>query len=151
MRSVFASSLGGLAALLFSVALFTEATAQDKQEAVRVTIKSVRVKAVNKDGNAWDVNNGKPDLAVRIRNMSDKNVKDLTTDTAEDSFQATFTGAIVPALRDQMLQIDVVDKDVAIEDLIGRKTLVLNQDTLKNGRVELSFDQVESLVLEFAK
>jgi hypothetical protein len=123
--------------------------AQDKNKTVRVVLKKVRVSETNKDGQAWDISNGKPDLVVRVKNLSDTTIKEFVSQEMTDTFEATYDVATILAVEGQRLQIEVVDKDVVIEDLIGRTNITLTADMIKKGNTELSFDLVKSLTLEF--
>ena len=127
-----------------------QAGKEDKKSA-RVTLKAVRVKETNKEGDAWDVNNGKPDLVVRMKNLTDNAAKDFTSAEKQDTFAATFDAPALLVVEDQTIQIEVVDEDVADDDLIGRKKLVVSGELLRKGTADLSFDQVTSLTLEFRK
>jgi hypothetical protein len=139
----------GAAFALHSPAV-SEAGGKDVKPMV-IHLKSVRVSETNKDGQAWDINNGKPDLVVKIKNDSDSNVKEFTSSEKTDVFEATWDVATIPFLKNQKVTITVWDKDVASDDLIGRKQIEITEDMIAKGRAELSFDQVKSLIIEFKK
>jgi hypothetical protein len=151
MKSVVAAAVAFLA---FAIAVDNigqlAAGADDERKTVRLFLKKVRVSETNKDGNPWDVNNGRPDLVVRIKNLSDNTVKEWSSQEKSDTFEATFDVATVVVEKGQKIQIEVVDKDVAANDLIGRTSFELTKDMInKKGATEISFELVKALTLEF--
>src|SRR5262245_54739914 len=68
--------------VLFCAALILERTAavagdkdkdkdKESKKTVRMFLVSVKVSETNKDGKSWDPNDGKPDLYVVVKNLSD--------------------------------------------------------------------------------
>ena len=127
--------------------------AADADTAYTVVVKKVEVKETKKDGSSWDVDNGKPDLAVSVRNESDKDQKAFTTKTKNDTFSADFDEPTTLKIRaGQVLEIEVLDIDVAVNDIIGKVRREIPADVLSKGKWRIeSFDQVISLEIEFKK
>ena len=125
----------------------------DDDAGYTVVVKKVEVKTTQKDGSAWDVDNGKPDLAVIVRNVSDKGSKEFTTKTKDDTLTAEFDEpASIKVRPGQTLEFEVVDKDVAVNDTIGKVKKEMTADHLKSGKIRLEkFDQVVYLEIEVKK
>ena len=140
------------AILTLAVALLatTTITAKAAEGEHVVVIKSVSVKKVNKEGEAWDINNGAPDLMVVVRNSSERDSKEFKTEEKEDTYAANFNAVTTVKLRaDQELTIEVIDVDAVNNDLIGKMTRKFTAEELKEGKVELkNFGQVIRLELE---
>lgn len=140
-----------IAALLALTVVVPGTQARVAQDtAYTVVVKKVEVETTKKDGSSWDVDNGKPDLAVIIRNMSDKDSKTFTTKTKDDTFSAEFDEPTTIKVRPgQTLEFEVVDKDVAINDTIGKVQKEMTEGMLKDGKLKLEkFDRV--IYLEIA-
>lgn len=153
MRALRTTIVGSL--VLFGLALAldalrTTATADDNdKKAMRVFLKKVVVSETNKDGKSWDINDGKPDIVVRIKNVSDDTIKEFTSAEKTDTFEATYDVATILVSAGQSLRFVVEDKDVAANDTIGDTTLKITSEMLKKGRVTLEFGLVKHLSLEF--
>lgn len=115
-----------------------------------IVVKSVSVKKTTKEGNAWDINNGAPDLMVIVKNASEADSKEFKTKEKQDTFSAAFNEVTTVRMRpDQEVTIEVVDVDVASNDTIGKITRKLTASELKEGKLELkNFGQVIRLELE---
>src|SRR4051812_9075419 len=97
------------------------ARAADEKAPYTIVIKSAKVKTTKADGSAWDINNGKPDLAVIVRNVDEKDTKPFQTKTKDDTFEATFDEtASVKVRPGQTLEFEVIDVDVAVNDTAGK-------------------------------
>jgi hypothetical protein len=118
-----------------------------------VTIKKVEVKKTQKNGDAWDVNNGAPDLRVIIRNATSSKEKAFESKEKKDVFAADFDEPTTVKFRaGDKLEIEVVDVDVAVNDLIGKTTLDMKEDKLREGKMRLEdFDQVIHLEIDVKK
>ena len=125
----------------------------DDDAGYTVVVKKVEVKTTQKDGSAWDVDNGKPDIAVTVRNYSDKDSKSFTTKTVDDSYTAEFKDPTTIKIRPgQELEIEVLDKDVAVNDTIGKTRKEMTAELLKAGKIKFEkFDQVVYVEVEFKK
>ena len=147
------SKLYSVALAAFCLALFTGQSARAEDDAYTVIIKKVEVKTTKKDGSAWDVDNGKPDIAVTVRNYSDKDSKSFTTKTVDDSYTAEFKDPTTIKIRPgQELEIEVLDKDVAVNDTIGKTRKEMTAELLKAGKIKFEkFDQVVYVEVEFKK
>lgn len=144
----------GVFSLLGVIAFASSSPGQGQGNAeYTVIIKNVEVMTTNKDGNAWDVNDGKPDLCVIIRNTSVANSEAFTSKERTDTFQAEFNEpTTVKVSAGQTLDIQVVDKDVAVNDEIGRTSMKVTEDRFKNNPQKLeSFGRVKTLTIEFKK
>jgi hypothetical protein len=152
MQALRFTAIGSLLVLGLVFGL-QQAPAEDKSEegALRVILKSVEVMTTKSGGDAWDVNDGKPDLVINVKNLSDTTQKEVYTEEKTDVFSATYDAATVLAKAGHKVRIQVLDKDVAANDTIGETTLEVTEDMLKKGKASLSFGQVKSLMLEFRK
>lgn len=141
-------SIAALAALCLVLVDRQPAAAEDKDTAYTVVVKKVQVKETKADGSAWDIDNGRPDLAVTVRNTSDKDQKDFTTKTRDDTFSAEFDEPTTIKVRPgQTLEFEVLDKDVAVSDTIGKVRKEMTAEVLGKGTLKLEkFNQV--IVLE---
>ena len=140
-------ALGCLAAFLLAVG----GSAISGQEGASYTlvIKSVQVQTTNADNKSWDINDGKPDLMVIVRNQEDKDQKAFQTEEKTDTFSADFNApTTIKARAGQNLEIEVVDRDVAVNDTSGKTTLKVESDGTK--RFE-KFGRVILLVVELKK
>src|SRR4051794_34339224 len=127
--------------------------AADDDEAYTVVIKKVSVKKTKADGSSWDINDGKPDLAVKVRNASDSKAKAYTTKTKDDVFEAEFNEPTnIKFRKGQTLEFEVLDIDVAVNDLIGKTSKEMTEAMLKKGKLTFeNFGQVIRLEVEVKK
>jgi hypothetical protein len=147
-------SLGLLAAFALAIGLQFTATGDEKpdgKEAVRPSLRKVQVAETKKDGSAWDVNNGKPDLVITFTNLSDTSVKQVVTEEKQDTYEASYDAGMVIIKAGQKLRIDVEDKDAAQNDTIGSTEFVLTEEMIKKGSHSIGFGQVKSLTMDFRK
>jgi hypothetical protein len=136
--------------LVFCVAaLCTPMGAGEKKASMKLMLAYVEVKETNTDGKAWDINNGKPDLFVRIKNLSDSSIKEWTSKTMDDTFKATFNVPVFNVVEGQELEIEVLDSDVTVNDSAGKTKYTLTKERMKEGHVILTFSQVTGLRLDF--
>jgi hypothetical protein len=150
LRVVAVACLTLFCAALWLENLSTLARAGEKN-AMRLILVSVKVKETNKDGKSWDIDNGKPDLCVRIKNLSDTSAKEFTSATKDDTFEAKYDAPTFLVTDGAILEIEVLDKDAAIDDSVGKTKYTITKERMKDGNVTLSFDQVTALRLEFKK
>src|SRR5690606_34217745 len=108
---------------LFGLLLGSQlAFAQDNQankdgDTYTVIIHRVEVKQTNQDGNSWDINDGKPDLQVTVRNLAEADSKAFETTQKEDTFSAEWNVPTNIKFRSgQGLEFVVQDVDVAASD-----------------------------------
>jgi hypothetical protein len=118
-----------------------------------VVVKKLEVKTTKDDGADWDINKGKPDLAVSVRNMDEKDSKAFRTKTKDDVFTADFDETSTVRVRPgQTVEIEVLDVDAALNDSVGKIKKELDATTLKSGKLKLEkFGQVILLEIEFKK
>lgn len=141
-----------VALLAFGVTLALpgpNATAAGGKKTVRVHLMAVKVSETNAKGEAWDINKGKPDIQVKIKNLSDNSLKEFVSKEKSDTFEATYNVPTVLAMEGQTLQIQVLDKDLVQHDEIGTMKVQVTRELIDKGKTELKFQQVKSLTLEF--
>jgi hypothetical protein len=146
--------------------------AQDAKDGATYTVivHRLEVKQTNQDGNSWDINDGKPDLKVTVRNISEADSKAFETPQKEDTFSAEWNSPTTVKFRSgQTLEFVVLDGDVAANDEMGRvrkhlteagaKETAAPKDlrpeeraVLKEGRMKFeNFGQVILLEIEIKK
>jgi len=145
--------LAGLTALCLVLVNGHGVRAQDDTTTYTVVVKKVEVESTKEDGSAWDVDNGRPDLAVSIRNMSEADSKAFTTKTKDDvtthEFDEPTTIKVKPG---QTLEFTVLDKDVAVNDTIGKVEKKMTAEHLKSGKIRMEkFHRVIFLEIEVKK
>jgi hypothetical protein len=166
------AALGCLAvfAMLLGSQLVTAQDANKDGATYTVIIHRLEVKQTNQDGNSWDINDGKPDLKVTVRNISEADSKEFETTQKEDTFTAEWNVPTTVKFRSgQGLLFVVHDVDVAASDEMGRvrkfytevgaEATAAPKDarpeekaTLKEGRVKFeNFGQVILLEIEIKK
>ena len=116
-------------------------------------IKGCKVKETKANGDSWDPMNGKPDLVVQLRNLSRPDSKKFQTKEAPDTFENVFN--VETGFRfkpGEEIEIQVLDRDVASDDLIGKFTQKITEETCKKGVWKLeNFGQVIYLELHIKK
>jgi hypothetical protein len=145
-------AVGSLVAL--ALTLGSQPALADEGDLWSVVIKKVEVKMTDEKGDAWDINGGKPDLVVMVRNLSEKDSKPFRTEEKADTFVAEFNVPTTIRVRaDQVLEFEVIDQDAAFHDLIGKHQHKMTADDLKAGNLKLEkdFGQVICLELELEK
>lgn len=144
----------GIGALtLCGVLAATQFGATAGDDAYTIVLKKVEVKKTQKNGESWDINDGKPDLRVIIRNTSDKDAKEFESKEKTDVYSAEFNEPTTVKFRPgQTVEFHVVDVDVAVNDTIGKTAVEMKGDKLKTGVLRLeNFDQVVHLEIEVKK
>jgi hypothetical protein len=118
-----------------------------------IHVKGCKVKETKANGDSWDPMNGKPDLAVQLRNLSRPDSKKYETPEAKDTFEHVFN--IDTAFRvkaGEELEIQVLDKDIGNDDVCGKITRKLTPEMLQKGVLKLeNFGQVIYLELHLKK
>ena len=144
-------ALGWLAALCL-VLTGVEVRAAD-DDAYSIVVVRAEIQKTKADGSAWDINDGKPDLAVKVRNIDVKDSKAFTTKTKDDTFSAEFKEQTTVKVRPgQTVEFEVVDRDVALDDSAGKVSKKLTAEILNSGKLKLEkFGQVITLEVEFKK
>ena len=161
----------GVSALLVGLAIGGSAViAQDRDKPrtdagdFTLVIRGCQVHPSTDKGEAWDVNNGKPDLMVIVRTVpaSDRTAvstndsrerREFKTKEKEDTFSADFNEMVDFGVRDgQMIEIEVVDVDVAVNDRIGRIQEKISAAAFKDGKRRFeNFGRVIHLEMELRK
>ena len=118
-----------------------------------VVVKKVEVEKTKADGKAWDIDEGKPDLAVTVRNVSRPEDKEFTTKTRDDTFSADLNEPTTIKVRPgQTLEFEVTDKDVALGDTVGKVSKEMTAQVLEKGVLRLEkFGQVIRLEVQVKK
>lgn len=142
----------GLLAVVCLLGLGREARSQDEKGVYTITIHKLEVEKTNSKGASWDLNNGRPDLAVTVRNYSEKDSKSFTTKTKDDTFVAEFNEPTTVKFRiGQTIEFHVVDKDVTGDDTIGKLQQPFNKKIFRVGKHEFKFGRVKSLLVSVNK
>lgn len=115
--------------------------------AADLIVKSVSVAETKKDGSPWDAGGGKPELKVII----DKGVfgASLNTGAGSNSTFESFNNKKLRVAEGDTIKIKVYDQDAFDDDLAGSYEKKITAETLRQGRITWSFDQVTALVIEF--
>jgi hypothetical protein len=160
MRAVKWTALGALMvgiALAWSAAVWAQERQREgdqprtdpQKKSYAVFLSKIKVHATNDEGKSWDPNDGKPDIVVRIRNLSDETVKTFESPQKSDTLEALFDLEASRAMEGHELWFEVVDKDIDRDDLIGRATVKVTAEMLRQQKVDLKFGHVEALSIEF--
>jgi hypothetical protein len=129
----------------------------DKDE-YTVVINKVEIKKTKANGEAWDVNDGAPDLRVFVRNTTNKDEKAFETKEKKDTYSAVFDEpANFKVKKGQSIEIEVVDVDVAVNDQAGKTILELSDEHIRKaegakGKLRLeNFGQVVYVDIQLKK
>lgn len=106
---------------------------------------SLEVERAKAGGDSWDPFNGKPEPCVVIQSENDRSISPHGSNTFYMSFSHR---ALRNVQAGDEISIVVWDLDTKDNDLIGATTLKITHRMIEQGRVELSFDQVECLRIE---
>jgi hypothetical protein len=125
---------------------FLAARAAPPKRGMDVVLVSVEVTRSKANGAAWDAANGLPDLQVTLRHKA--NGESYTTPVQDNTFTATFERNTIEVVEGDTIEITVVDKDAASNDLIGTVTHRITAANVRERKLDLPFGQVKSLKLE---
>ncbi len=120
------------------------------KNAYRVYLESIDVAARKSNGKHWDSGKGAPDLIVRLK-VKTFGGDSFKASVVKNSYFNTYDEMSVRAKPGQTIEISVYDDDAFSNDFVGSYRLDITKDLLKRGQTDLSFGQVESLVLRFEK
>lgn len=125
-----------------------------RAEAFLLVVKSATIAKTKADGKPWDIGVGKkawPDPYVKIWVYdADGGLADSgETSTIWDTFTPTWNQDAATVSEGCKIRLEVWDKDVKNDDLIGKHEFKLTADTIKKGDLTLRFGQVEKLHLAF--
>lgn len=120
----------------------------------RIKVEDIRVARKRPDGKLWDsgvrpLADVAPDIFVEIDKVG---ITKKSTSVAKNKYEHTFNEYLpVMAEEGEAIAIRVWDKDPdwGYDDLIGACRLVIEDEDLRNGFVELKFGSVEYLKLSF--
>jgi hypothetical protein len=85
---------------------------------------------------------------VFVQPVGEKNVKQIgKTAVQKDTFNPLWSEKMPAVNVGDVVTVEIWDKDVAQDDIIGRHTFTVTDDYIKQHTVRLSFDQVEQLQL----
>lgn len=86
-----------------------------------LVIKKVSVHKTNSENEAWDLNNGAPDLQVIVTNLNKKDQGEEKTKTTNDVYETTFDAPMkLKVSQGDTLEFKIVDKDFDLDDEIGK-------------------------------
>ena len=120
---------------------------------VIVTVKSGTIAPTKANGRAWDAGWGQvalPDPYVKLW-VFDKDGAQVDygeTWYIRNTLTTVWNKDIARAKVGQTIKIEVWDKDLKYDDLIGRYTFALTKEMANKGQVGLRFEQVHDLQLE---
>ncbi len=120
------------------------------KNAYRVYLESIDVAARKSNGKHWDSGKGAPDLIVRLK-VKTFGGDSFKASVVKNSYLNTYDELSVRAKPGQTIEITVHDDDAFSNDFVGSYRLEITKNLLKRGQTDLSFGQVESLVLRFEK
>jgi hypothetical protein len=127
--------LPGSAALADGVLVVRSGTVADRKEC----------------GWCWDVFRGSPDPYVKV-SVYEKKSGELVdygeTDVADDTYTPVWHRQIARVQEGDRVVIEVWDKDLKFDDLIGRHEFTLTRSQMTCRQFRVAFDQVEELYLE---
>ncbi len=117
---------------------------------VDVVVKTVKVHQYkNAKSDPWDADNSDPDLYVVVRHKV-KNGKEYKTEVKENTLAHRFDSKAIRVKEGDTIEVKVYDKDLNFDDLVGEDDkLKITAKMIRDGKVDLKFGQVLSLVLTF--
>lgn len=118
------------------------------KKSVDLILRSVSLASTKVSGAVWD-NSGPPDLRVSIRIQKFLGGASFDSSVKHDVFSATFNEKTIRVSEGDTIEIEVYDEDLLASDLAGSYVKLITADTMQQRQVNWSFDQVNSLVLEF--
>lgn len=139
-----------LACLIFGLLAFGVYgnTSAMGQEMVDLVLRKIAVEPTKANGEAWDAFNGKPDLMVTVTSGRKRFTSSVVMNVLEHDFN-------VKALRVRagaLVEIVVIDEDVAVDDEIGTLTATISAADIAKGSVTFTgFGRVKQLVVEFRR
>src|SRR5947209_6560312 len=136
-------------AVLTAWALFVPGSRADD---FLLVMKSGTIADTKADGRAWDLGFGKkawPDPYVRVR-VHDKDGAQVDfgeTFVVYDTFTPVWNKEVATVRAGQRVHVEVWDKDLKYDDLIGRHEFVLTEELLAKRTFTLQFGQVKALLV----
>ena len=118
-------------------------------EPAMLVLERVEVRTVKSNDKPWDGGGGAPDLKISVERTSAPKGEKHITAVQEDVFKAIFHCKALEVQADDEIEIRVLDEDIAGDDEVGTIKRKITAEMLKNREVEVSFDQVDKLVLRF--
>jgi hypothetical protein len=125
-----------------------------RADSFALVVKSGTIAKTKADGKAWDVGVGKtawPDPYVKIWVYEpDGGLADSgETTVIWDTFTPAWNQEVATVTAGCKVKLEVWDKDVKYDDLIGKHEFKITADMLTKGELSLKFGQVEKLNLGF--
>jgi pimeloyl-ACP methyl ester carboxylesterase len=125
-----------------------------RADAFLLVVKAATIAKTKADGKAWDIGVGKkawPDPYVKIWVYdADGGLADSgETSTMWDTFTPAWNQDAATVAEGCKIRVEVWDKDLKNDDLIGKHEFKLTSDMIKKGELTLKFGQVEKLHLAF--
>jgi pimeloyl-ACP methyl ester carboxylesterase len=138
--------------ILAAIALSCAGSA--RADAFLLVVQSATIAKTKADGKPWDLGVGKkawPDPYVKIWVYdADGGLSDSgETATIWDTFTPAWNHEAATVTEGCKIRLEVWDKDLKYDDLIGKYEFKLTADTIKHGELTLKFGQVEKLHLVF--
>lgn len=149
-RVTFAALVLGMSGLLVGGQAFSfEGEGTD----YTLVVKKVDVKKTKADNSTWDIMDGAPDLFVRVSNNSEKGAKAFDTKVHDDKYTVVFDETTNVRFRSgQTISLEVIDKDVAANDDVGKINVEMTDKVIKMGKLRFeNFGQVITLEIEVKK
>ena len=112
-------------------------------------LERIEVRTVKANGKPWDGGGGAPDLKISVERISAPKGEKHITAVQANLFKAFFHCKALEVQADDEIEIRVLDDDVSSDDEVGKIKLKITAEMLKNREMEVSFDQVDKLVLKF--
>jgi hypothetical protein len=114
-----------------------------------LVIERIEVRTVNQKGKAWDGGGGAPDLKISVERISAPKGEKHITAVQENRFKAVFNCKALEVQSGEEIEIRVMDEDVSSDDEVGTIKQKITAEMLKTRELEISFDQVDKLILKF--
>ena len=110
--------------------LATPAAPEVPKKSADVVVHSVKVHTTKKNGDAWDIGGGAPDLVVSVR-KTEKGGARHTTKVKKDAFEASFGERTIRVTVGDEVEVVVYDEDERFHDKVGETTVKVTEEMLK--------------------
>lgn len=111
-----------------------------------LVIKSAVIKTTKSNGTAWDIAQGEPDPYVKAFIVSGKvALQEGATQVENNTYRPTWDEVVLTVREGDDITIQVVDKDLTFDDVIGEYKFTVTRAVLAAGEHRPEFDQVKEL------
>lgn len=113
-------------------------------------VESAKIKKTKASGKAWDAANGPPDpyvIATLLAADGKDRIATGKTAMKKDTVNPQWQERVLSVNVGDVVELEVWDKDVSSDDLIGKDQLTITKAMAEKGKVSRSFGQVEELRL----